>query len=82
MGAVLSSLYIGYAPSFVGSVAGTVWAFADGFIGGVIVAWLYNRLLLRRARAAPPPSPRRLRPPNQAEPASTSGCGFAGRVSV
>lgn len=52
--AVLSSLYIGYEPSFVGSVAGTVWAFADGFIGGVIVAWLYNRLLLRRARAAPP----------------------------
>ncbi len=55
--AVLSSLYIGYEPTFVGSVAGTVWAFADGFIGGVIIAWLYNRLLLRRARAAPAAEP-------------------------
>ncbi len=55
--AVLSSLYIGYAPSFVGSVAGTVWAFVDGFIGGVIIAWLYNRFLMRHARVAPPAEP-------------------------
>ncbi len=51
---VLSSLYIGYAPSFVGSIAGAVWAFVDGFIGGVIIAWLYNRFLLRRLYAPPP----------------------------
>jgi len=46
--AVLSSLYIGYSPSFVGSVAGAVWVFVDGFIGGGITAWLYNRFVQTR----------------------------------
>jgi hypothetical protein len=46
--AVLASLYIGYSPTFVGSIAGAVWAFVDGFIGGCLVAWLYNRFLIRR----------------------------------
>ena len=45
---VLSSLYIGYEPSFVGSIAGGVWAFVDGFFVGVMIAWLYNRVLLMR----------------------------------
>ena len=51
--AVLSSLYIGYMPSFVGSVTGAVWGFVDGFIGGVLIAWLYNRLLSRRVTPSP-----------------------------
>jgi hypothetical protein len=42
---VLSSAYIGYAPTLVGSIAGGVWGFFDGFIFAVLVAWLYNRLL-------------------------------------
>jgi hypothetical protein len=46
--AALSSLYIGFGPSFVGSIAGAVWAFVDGLAFGVVVAWLYNRFLLRR----------------------------------
>ena len=45
---VLSSLFVGYGPTFIGVAAGAVWAFFDGFIVGVAVAWLYNRLLLRR----------------------------------
>ena len=48
MVALLSTMYFGYSPSFVGSIAGAVWAFADGFIAGVLIAWLYNRFLLRR----------------------------------
>jgi hypothetical protein len=44
----LSSLYIGYGPTFVGAIAGAVWAFVDGLIAGVLIAWLYNRFLLRR----------------------------------
>ena len=46
--AVLSSLYIGYSPSFVGSVAGAVWGFVDGFIGGALLAWLYNKIVSRK----------------------------------
>jgi hypothetical protein len=46
--AVLSSLYIGYSPSFVGSIAGAVWAFVDGFIAGALTAWLYNRFVHAR----------------------------------
>jgi hypothetical protein len=51
--AVLSSVYVGYSPSFVGSVTGAVWGFVDGFIGGVVIAWLYNRFA-SRGGAAPP----------------------------
>ncbi len=50
----LASLYIGYGPSFVGSIAGAVWGFVDGLILGVLIAWLYNRFLLSRRKALPP----------------------------
>ena len=49
---ILSSLYIGFEPSFVGSIAGAVWAFVDGLVAGVLIAWFYNRFLLRRQRVA------------------------------
>ena len=52
--AALSSLYIGYGPSFVGAIAGAVWGFVDGLILGVMIAWLYNRFLLVRRQALPP----------------------------
>jgi hypothetical protein len=39
----MASLYIGYAASLVGAVIGAVWAFIDGFIAGVVIAWVYNR---------------------------------------
>lgn len=41
---VLSSLYLGYAASFGGAIVGAIWAFVDGYIGGAVVGWLYNRL--------------------------------------
>jgi len=50
LAAVLSSLYIGFGPTFVGTIAGTVWAFVDGFVAGVMIAWFYNRFLLGRKR--------------------------------
>lgn len=46
---MLSSLYIGYGPTLVGTIAGAVWAFVDGLIAGCMIAWFYNRFLLRRA---------------------------------
>ena len=51
----LSSLYIGFSPTFVGTIAGAVWGFVDGFAAGVMIAWLYNRFLLRRAAHIAPP---------------------------
>lgn len=42
---VLSVMYRGYSASLLGSFIGTVWGFVDAFIGGVIFAWLYNKLL-------------------------------------
>lgn len=40
---ILSSLYIGYNATFLGSVIGGIWAFVDGFIAGVVIAWVYNK---------------------------------------
>jgi len=40
----MSSLYVGYAPTIMGSVIGGVWGFLDAGVAGVIVAWLYNKL--------------------------------------
>lgn len=48
----LSSLFIGYGPTLVGSFAGAVWAFFDGFVAGALIAWLYNRFLLARRQPA------------------------------
>ena len=48
---LLSRVYLGYDISPLGSVIGLAWGFADGLIGGVIFAWLYN-LLLDRSKSA------------------------------
>ena len=41
---VLASVYIGYGASVAGALIGAVWAFADGFIAGALIGWIYNRL--------------------------------------
>lgn len=40
----ISSLYIGYKPSILGAFIGSIWGFIDGYIAGVLIAWLYNRV--------------------------------------
>jgi hypothetical protein len=40
----MSTLYIGYKATVLGSVIGGIWGFFDAGIGGVVVAWLYNKL--------------------------------------
>ncbi|MBA2656705.1 MAG: bacteriophage holin [Tatlockia sp.] len=35
-------LYVGYGPSLIGSILGGLMGFIDAFIGGYILAWLYN----------------------------------------
>ncbi len=41
---ILGNVYVGYDASVVGALIGAVWGFADGFIGGALLAWLYNLL--------------------------------------
>lgn len=38
----LSSLYIGYNSGILGGLIGAVWGFADGALGGVVIALIYN----------------------------------------
>ncbi|MFC1484601.1 bacteriophage holin [Candidatus Neomarinimicrobiota bacterium] len=39
----LGNLYLGYSVTWYGGFIGLVWGFIDGFIGGTVLAWLYNR---------------------------------------
>jgi hypothetical protein len=41
---IIGSFYIGYAATIKGSLIGAVWAFIDAFIGGALLAWLYNKV--------------------------------------
>lgn len=38
----LGDLYVGFKPTLGGVFIGTVWALVDGFIGGAIIAFVYN----------------------------------------
>jgi len=40
---ILSSMYIGYKITILGSIIGGLWGFVDACIGGVAVAWFYNK---------------------------------------
>ncbi|MCP4177984.1 MAG: membrane-associated protein [bacterium] len=41
---IMSTLYIGFSPSFIGGIIGAIWGFFDGVIAGIIIAWIYNRV--------------------------------------
>jgi len=41
---LMSSLYIGYKATLLGSIIGGAWGFIDAGIGGLVIAWLYNKL--------------------------------------
>ncbi|MBA7565491.1 hypothetical protein ES708_07175 [subsurface metagenome] len=41
----LSNVYLGYSVTWYGGFVGLVWGFVDGFIGGALLAWLYNKFL-------------------------------------
>jgi hypothetical protein len=41
---IIGKLYRGYSITPLGSLIGLIWALADGFVGGLIFAWLYNLL--------------------------------------
>lgn len=39
---MVSSIYVGFGPTILGSVIGAIWGFLDCFVFGVIFAALYN----------------------------------------
>ena len=41
---MLSSVYIGYKSTVTGSIIGGLWGFIDAGIGGLLLAWIYNKL--------------------------------------
>jgi len=41
---VMSSVYLGYKPTVLGSIIGGIWGFVDAGIAGLIGGWLYNKL--------------------------------------
>ena len=41
-------MYVGHSSSFWGGVIGGIWAFIDGFIGGFVIAVLYNFFIKRK----------------------------------
>ena len=47
----LGALYRGYTITPLGSLIGFIWAIVDGYVGGAIFAWLYNKLLTRKAQS-------------------------------
>ena len=40
----IGHVYRGYTISAGGSLIGMCWGLVDGFVGGIVFAWLYNRL--------------------------------------
>jgi len=45
---VMSSLYIGFKPTFLGGIIGAIWGFIDGAIGGLIIALVYNAVVKQK----------------------------------
>jgi hypothetical protein len=42
---LMADFYVGFGPSFNGAILGAISAFVEGFIGGAVVAWIYNQLI-------------------------------------
>lgn len=47
---LLSQFFIGYRVSFWGSIIGFAYGFAFGTIGGSLIGWIYNRIVLLRQK--------------------------------
>lgn len=43
------SIYPGYSISPVGSFLGLIYGFLDGFIGGAVIAWIYNKVVVKKS---------------------------------
>ncbi len=44
---LIGRVYRGYTVSAGGSLIGMCWGLVDGLFGGIVFAWLYNRLVAK-----------------------------------
>ncbi|NQY43438.1 MAG: bacteriophage holin [Legionellales bacterium] len=42
---MIGQLYVGFEPTFLGSIIGFIISFIDAFIGGLILATIYNFII-------------------------------------
>lgn len=49
---VIGSVYLGYTATFWGAVVGAIWGFVDLFIGGAILAAIYNACTCRKGSSS------------------------------
>jgi hypothetical protein len=47
---LLSQYFFGYSVTFLGSLIGVVYAFVLGYLSGLIIAWIYNDIVVMTAR--------------------------------
>ncbi|MEQ9619998.1 MAG: hypothetical protein RIG61_12600 [Deltaproteobacteria bacterium] len=47
---LLSQFFIGYRVSFAGSIIGFLYGFAAGTIGGALIGWIYNRIVILKQK--------------------------------
>ena len=43
--ALIADGYWGVETSLMGAIIAIPWAFLDGFVGGAVLAWLYNKFV-------------------------------------
>jgi len=44
---MLSSVYVGFRPTFIGGIVGGLWAFTDAFVTGVLFVLVFNAVARR-----------------------------------
>jgi len=42
---LFSKIYIGYKKTLLGSLIGGIWGFFDGALSGLLIAWVYNKII-------------------------------------
>jgi hypothetical protein len=42
---LFARVYIGYGPTPLRSFIGAAWGFIDGAVSGIVIAWVYNKLV-------------------------------------
>jgi len=42
---LFSKVYRGFEKTLLGALVGAVWGFIDGTVSGLLIAWVYNKII-------------------------------------